>query len=33
MDESDHWNYKDWARHIVDFMMPVMMYVALKIER
>lgn len=33
MDESDHWNYKDWARHIVDFIMPVMMYVALRIER
>lgn len=33
MDESQQWNYKDWARHIVDFILPLMMYVALRIER
>lgn len=33
MDESDSWNYKDWARHIVDFIMPLMIYLALRIER
>ena len=33
MDESERWNYKDWARHIVDFIMPLMMYMALRIER
>ena len=33
MDESQQWNYKDWARHIVDFIMPLMIYVAIRIER
>jgi predicted small integral membrane protein len=33
MDKSQTWNAKDWARHIVDFMLPLLMYVALKIER
>lgn len=33
MDESERWNYKDWARHIVDFLMPLTIYIALRIER
>ena len=33
MDESAFWNAKDWARHIVDFMFPLLIYIALKIER
>ncbi|MHC8363839.1 DUF2165 family protein [Pseudomonas sp. LS2P72] len=33
MDESALWNAKDWARHIVDFMFPLLIYIALKIER
>ncbi|WP_460147877.1 DUF2165 family protein [Pseudomonas sp. S2_A02] len=33
MDKSQAWNAKDWARHIVDFMLPLLMYVALRIER
>jgi predicted small integral membrane protein len=33
MDKSQTWNAKDWARHIVDFMLPLLMYIALKIER
>lgn len=33
MDESAIWNAKDWARHIVDFMFPLLIYIALKIER
>ena len=33
MDESTNWNAKDWARHIVDFMFPLLIYIALKIER
>lgn len=33
MDESPHWNYKDWARHIVDFMMPLLIYVVMRNER
>ncbi|WP_019581127.1 DUF2165 family protein [Pseudomonas mandelii] len=33
MDKSQTWNAKDWARHIVDFMLPLLMYVTLKIER
>ncbi|MBD9566277.1 DUF2165 family protein [Pseudomonas sp. PDM09] len=33
MDESKEWNAKDWARHITDFILPLLVYVALKIER
>ena len=33
MDESAIWNAKDWARHIVDFMFPLLIYIVLKIER
>ena len=33
MDTSQTWNAKDWARHIVDFMLPVLIYLVLKIER
>lgn len=32
MDESQEWNAKDWARHITDFILPLLVYVALKIE-
>lgn len=33
MDESQTWNAKDWARHIVDFILPLLIYVAVRIER
>jgi predicted small integral membrane protein len=33
MDTSTEWNAKDWARHIVDFIFPVMIYITLKVER
>lgn len=33
MDKSQTWNAKDWARHIVDFMLPLLIYITLKIER
>lgn len=33
MDESQTWNAKDWARHIVDFMLPLLIYVAVRIVR
>jgi predicted small integral membrane protein len=33
MDTSQTWNAKDWARHIVDFIFPLMIYIVLKIER
>lgn len=33
MDTSQSWNAKDWARHIVDFIFPVMIYITLKVER
>ncbi|MCP1499745.1 putative small integral membrane protein [Pseudomonas migulae] len=33
MDESPYWNYKDWARHIVDFIIPLLIYLTLRIER
>ncbi|WP_064119431.1 DUF2165 family protein [Pseudomonas fluorescens] len=33
MDTSQTWNAKDWARHIVDFIFPVMIYMTLKVER
>ncbi|MEJ5059185.1 MULTISPECIES: DUF2165 domain-containing protein [unclassified Pseudomonas] len=32
MDESVQWSYKDWARHIIDFMLPALIYVAIRIE-
>ena len=33
MDTSQTWNAKDWARHIVYFIFPVMIYITLKVER
>jgi predicted small integral membrane protein len=33
MDTSQSWNAKDWARHIVDFIFPVMIYITLQVER
>jgi predicted small integral membrane protein len=33
MDKSHTWNAKDWARDIVDFMLPLLIYITLKIER
>lgn len=33
MDTSKAWNAKDWARHIVDFIFPLMIYIAIKVER
>ncbi|WLG91379.1 DUF2165 family protein [Pseudomonas cucumis] len=33
MDESQTWNAKDWARHIVDFILPLLIYMAIRIER
>ncbi|MDR8366554.1 DUF2165 family protein [Pseudomonas sp. JL3] len=33
MDLSETWNYKDWARHIVDFILPLLIYIAIRIER
>lgn len=33
MDESERWNYKDWARHIVDFIFPLLIFIAMKVER
>ncbi|MGE8145615.1 DUF2165 domain-containing protein [Pseudomonas frederiksbergensis] len=33
MDESQVWNAKDWARHIVDFIVPLLIFLSLKIER
>ncbi|MDR9750037.1 DUF2165 domain-containing protein [Pseudomonas sp. SZMC_28357] len=33
MDESTDWNYQDWARHIVDFIFPLLVYITLKTER
>jgi len=33
MDESKAWNAKDWARHVVDFILPLLIYLTLKIER
>ncbi|KAA0997020.1 DUF2165 domain-containing protein [Pseudomonas sp. ANT_J12] len=32
MDESQVWNAKDWARHIVDFILPLLIYMTLKVE-
>lgn len=32
MDESQQWNYKDWARHIVGFMLPALIYITMRIE-
>ncbi|VEF08886.1 small integral membrane protein [Pseudomonas fluorescens] len=33
MDTSQSWNAKDWARDIVDFIFPAMIYLTLKVER
>ncbi|MFJ2389069.1 MULTISPECIES: DUF2165 family protein [Pseudomonas] len=33
MDTSQIWNAKDWARHIVDFIFPLLIYIAIKVER
>ncbi|VVQ38207.1 hypothetical protein PS943_05661 [Pseudomonas fluorescens] len=33
MDESHTWNAKDWARHIVDFILPLLIFIAIRIER
>lgn len=33
MDTSQTWNAKDWARHIVDFILPLMIFITLKTER
>lgn len=33
MDQSIYWNHKDWARHIIDFILPLLIYVTLRIER
>ncbi|CAI8710681.1 MULTISPECIES: DUF2165 family protein [Pseudomonas] len=33
MDTSQAWNAKDWARHIVDFSLPLLIYIAIKVER
>jgi predicted small integral membrane protein len=33
MDLSEKWNYKDWARHIVDFIFALLIYVTMRIER
>jgi len=33
MDESRHWNYKEWARHIVVFILPLLIYLVMRIER
>lgn len=33
MDESKSWNAKDWARHIVDFIFPLLIFIAIRIER
>jgi predicted small integral membrane protein len=33
MDESQTWNAKNWARDIVDFILPLLIYVAIRIER
>ncbi|WP_223448047.1 MULTISPECIES: DUF2165 domain-containing protein [Pseudomonas] len=33
MDRSETWNYKDWARHIVGFLFPLLIFIAMKVER
>ncbi|MBD9602411.1 putative small integral membrane protein [Pseudomonas sp. 478] len=33
MDESQTWNAKDWARHIVDFILPLLIFIAIRTER
>ncbi len=33
MDQSEHWNYKEWARPIVDFILPLIIYLTMRIER
>ena len=33
MDQSPEWNYKDWAQYVIDFILPVLIYVAIRTER
>ncbi|WP_223460083.1 MULTISPECIES: DUF2165 family protein [unclassified Pseudomonas] len=33
MDDSSAWNYQDRARNIIDFIFPLLIYIAIKIER
>ncbi|MBV7546735.1 DUF2165 domain-containing protein [Pseudomonas sp. PDM26] len=33
MDESKTWNYQDRSRYIIDFIFPLLIYIAMKIER
>lgn len=32
MDQSHAWSYKDWTRHIVDFILPLLIYIAIRVE-
>ena len=32
MDQSHVWSYKDWTRHIVDFILPLLIYIAIRVE-
>ena len=32
MDRSHAWSYKDWTRHIVDFILPLLIYIAIRVE-
>ncbi|KJZ46778.1 MULTISPECIES: DUF2165 domain-containing protein [Pseudomonas] len=32
MDQSQAWSYKDWTRHIVDFILPLLIYIVIKVE-
>lgn len=33
MDKSQHWNYIDWAQYVIDFILPILIYVSIRIER
>lgn len=33
MDQSEDWNYKEWARHIVVFILPLLIYLTLRNEQ
>lgn len=33
MDTSQTWNAKDWARHIVDVLFPLLIYIVIRVER
>jgi predicted small integral membrane protein len=33
MDKSPHWNYKDWAQYVIDFILPVLIYISIRTER